>query len=81
MNAQHAVAFDAVVSGPPPTTGVFVNQRGTASTIALGLNPDPVARSFGVVSNPFITRKGEVVFQVVSDIFRSNGKTIIPLGL
>jgi len=79
MNAQHAVAFDAVVSGPPPTTGVFVNQRGTASTIALGLNPDPVARSFGVVSNPFITRKGEVVFQVVSDIFRNNGKTIIPL--
>ena len=79
IDAQHAVAFDAVVSGPPPTTGVFLSAGGTTSTIALGLNQDPTAPSFGLVSNPFITRKGDVVFDVISDIFRTDGKTLVPL--
>jgi hypothetical protein len=80
LNARHAVAFDAVVSGPPPTTGVFVGDGKTTSTVALGVNPDPDAPSFGAVSNPFITSDGEVVFDVqFSDVFRSDGKTIVPL--
>ena len=80
LNARHAVAFDAVVSGPPPTTGVFVRHGKTTSTIALGVNPDPAAPSFGTVFNPFITRDGDVVFNVnFSDVFRSDGKTIVPL--
>ena len=80
MNSRHAVAFDAVVGGPPFTTAVFVQDEKRTSTIALGVNPDPAAQSFGTVLNPFITRNGEVVFDVNSgDVFRSDGKTIVPL--
>lgn len=80
LNARHAAAFDALVSGPPSTLGVFVREGDTTSTIALGVNPDPTAPSFGAVSNPFITPDGEVVFDVnFSDVFRSDGKTIVPL--
>lgn len=79
FNARQAVAFDAVVGGPPPTTGVFVKAGNTTSVIALGVNPDPASPSFGFVSNPFITRNGEVVFDGNSDVFRSEGTTIVPL--
>jgi len=80
LNPRHDVAFDAAV-GPPFTTGVFVADGKTISTIALGTNPDPAAPSFGFVSDPFITPNGEVVFDVNSvDSYRSDGKTIIPLA-
>jgi hypothetical protein len=80
LNARHEVAFDAFVSGPPVTTGVFVGDGKTTSTIALGINPDPTAASFGFVFNPFITPDGDVVFDVNDgDIFTSDGRTIVPL--
>ena len=79
LNARHDVVFDASV-GPPFTTGVFVGDGKTTSTIALGANPDPAAPSFGFVSDPFIISNGEVIFDVNSiDSFRSDGKTIVPL--
>ena len=80
LNERHEVAFDAFIGGPPFTTGVFVGDGKTTSTIALGANPDPAAPSFGEVSNPFITPNGDVVFTGNdTDFFRSDGKTIVPL--
>ncbi|WP_321471936.1 choice-of-anchor tandem repeat NxxGxxAF-containing protein [uncultured Paludibaculum sp.] len=80
LNARHGVAFDAFVTGPPPTPGVFVREGNRTSAIALGVNPDPTAPSFGFVSSPVITRNGDVVFDVnFSDVFRSDGKKIVPL--
>src|ERR1044071_4116382 len=58
LNASSQVTFDASV-GPPFTTGVFVSDGKTTSTVALGTNP-----SFGAVNNPFITPNGDVVFDV-----------------
>src|SRR5215207_5655268 len=43
LNARHEVAFDAILAGPPFTTGIFVGDGQTTSTIALGANPDPEA--------------------------------------
>lgn len=81
LNARHEVAFDAVVGGPPFTSGVFVGNGRTTSTIALGANPDPAAPSFGEVQDPFVTPNGEVVFQAnESDLFRSDGRTIVLLA-
>jgi hypothetical protein len=79
LNARHEVAFDATVSGPSGvTTGVFVGDGETASTIALGINP--AGTSFGFVSNPFITPNGDVVFDVNGgDIFMNSGRTIVAL--
>ena len=79
LNARHEVAFDAIVSGPPSaTTGVFVGDGETTSTIALGINP--AGPSFGFVANPFITPNGDVVFDVNGgDIFMSSGRTIVAL--
>ena len=51
LNTRHEVAFDAFVNGPPITTGVFVGNGRTASTIVLGTNPDPAAPSFGFVGD------------------------------
>jgi hypothetical protein len=80
LNTRHEVAFDAIVDGPPITTGVFVADGRTASTIVLGTHPDPAAPSFGLVGNPFITRTGEVLFQAnSSDIFTSDARTIVAL--
>src|SRR5262245_1291068 len=55
LNARHEVAFDASVTGPPPTFGVFVGDGTRTSTIALGVNPDPAGPSFGFPFDPFIT--------------------------
>ncbi|HJY27778.1 MAG TPA: choice-of-anchor tandem repeat NxxGxxAF-containing protein [Pyrinomonadaceae bacterium] len=75
LNASSQVTFDASV-GPPFTTGVFVGDGKTTSTVALGSNP-----SFGAVNNPFITPNGDVVFDVnFSNPFKSDGKTIVPLA-
>jgi hypothetical protein len=80
LNTRHEVAFDAIVGGPPFTTGVFVGDGRTSSTIALGINPDPTAPSFGSAFNPFITSNGDVVFDVNDgDIFTSHARTIVPL--
>ena len=66
LNARHDVAFDASVGG---TTGVFVSDGNTASTTSLGF-----------ASNPFITPTGDVVFDVNnSDVYKNNGKSIVPL--
>ena len=76
LNARHDVVFDASVG---TTTGVFVGDGRTTSTIALGENPDPTAPSFGSVSNPFITTNGDVVFNVNNaDIYKTDGKSIVP---
>ena len=79
LNARHEVAFDAVISGPPPTIGVFVGDGKRTSTIALGANPDPAEPSFGIATNPFITNDGDVVFDGNTGVFRSSGKRIVPL--
>ena len=80
VNAQHQVAFDAFLSGSLDTSGVFVGDGKTTSTIALAGNPDPAAASFATVFNPFITPNGDVVFDVNdTDTFKSDGKTIVPL--
>jgi hypothetical protein len=75
LNASSQVTFDANV-GPPFTTGVFVGDGKSTTTIALGTNP-----SFGAVNNPFITPNGDVVFDVnFSNPFKSDGKTIVSLA-
>jgi hypothetical protein len=79
LNARHEVVFDAVVGAPFFTTGVFVSDGKTISTVALGLNPDPTAPSFGSVVNPYITPNGDVLFDANADTFRSDGKTIAPI--
>jgi len=80
LNARHDVTFDAVVGAPSFTTGVFVSDGKTISTVALGVNPDPSAPSFGSVTNPYITPNGNVLFAANgSDIFNNDGKTVVPL--
>src|ERR1044071_5399500 len=49
VNAQHEVAFDAFLGGSLDTSGVFVGDGKTTSTIALAGNPDPAASSFATV--------------------------------
>ncbi len=79
LNARHDVVFDAVVGAPSFTTAVFVSDGKTISTVALGLNPDPAAPSFGSVTNPSITPNGDVSFDANADTFKSDGKTIAPI--
>src|SRR5690349_10104008 len=80
LNARHEVGFDATVGAPSFTTGVFVNDGKTTSTVALGVNPNPAATSFGSVFNPFITPNGDVLFDANgSDTYVSDGKTIVPV--
>jgi hypothetical protein len=80
LNARHQVAFDAVVAGSSFTTGIFAGSGEATSTIALGINPDPNAPSFGSVGDPFITSTGRVVFNVENvGIFAGDGKTTAPL--
>jgi hypothetical protein len=78
LKARHQVVFEAVVGAPSFTSGVFVSDGKTISTVALGVNPDPAAPSFGSVSNPYITPNGDILFDANgSDTFRSNRKSIV----
>jgi len=80
LNARHEVAFDATVGAPAFTTGIFVNDGKTTSSVALGVNPDPTATSFGSVLNPFLTPNGNVLFDANgSDTYNNDNKTIVPL--
>src|SRR5689334_14849642 len=80
LNARHEVGFDATVGAPSFTTGVFVNDGKTTSTVALGANPDPAGPRFGSVFNPFITPNGNVFFDANgSDTYVSDGKTFVPV--
>src|SRR6185369_8754048 len=79
LNARHEVVFDANV-GPPFSSDVFVIDRKTTATVALGINPNPAGRSFGSVTNPYITPNGDVVFDANgTDTYKSDGKTIVPI--
>ena len=71
LNARGQVAFDARLSGPSKT-GVFVSDYISTSTIALGGNPDPTAGNFNFVSTPFITTRGDVIFNTDTGIFRGD---------
>src|SRR6185369_2901364 len=73
VNASHQVAFDAFLNGAPATTGVFVGDGTTTSTIALGGNPDPP--SFGNVFNPFITPRAVNDHGVISYFAFLSGTT------
>ncbi len=73
VNARGQVTFDTRLGGPS-TTGVFVNDGTTTSAIALGGNPDPTAGNFNFVSTPFLTTRGDVIFDTGTSIFRSDGK-------
>lgn len=71
LNASHEVAFEAVVGGPSFGSGIFVGDGKTTSTVTFGTDS---------VTNPFITPNGDVIFDSNStDIFSSNGKSIVPL--
>jgi len=80
LNAQHRVAFDALLD-PSGTTGIFVGDGKRTSTVALEADPDPTAQSFGFLFNPFITLRGDVVFDSDSNTLLSDGKSITPLAL
>jgi hypothetical protein len=53
---------------------VFVNDGFRTSVIALGGNVDPTAANFNFVSNPFVTTRGDVIFDAGSSIVRGDGK-------
>jgi hypothetical protein len=79
LNARHEVVFDANV-GPSFSSDAFVSDGKTISTVALGINPDPVGPSFGSVTNPYITPNGDVLFDANgTDTYKSDGKTIVPI--
>ena len=78
VNARGQVTFDARLGGPS-TTGVFVNDGTSTSAIALGGNPDPTAGNFNFVSTPFLTTRGDVIFDIGTGIFRGDGKNVVAL--
>ncbi len=78
LNARGQVTFDARLGGPS-ATGVFVSDGTTTSAIALGGNPDPTARNFSFVSTPFLTTRGEVIFDTDTGIFRGDGTRTVAL--
>ena len=78
VNAHGQVAFDARLGGPS-ATGVFVNDQISSSAIALGGNPDPTAGNFNFVSTPFITTRGDVIFNTDTGIFLGDGKRTVAL--
>jgi hypothetical protein len=80
LNARPEVAFDALLTGPS-TSGVFMGDGRTTSTIALGGNPDPSAGNFGFVMKPFITPNGNVVFNVdFNNVFVRDQTQSVPLA-
>jgi hypothetical protein len=78
VNPRGQIAFDVLLGGPA-TSGVFVSNGTTTSTIALGGNPDPAAGNFVFVSAPSLTTSGDVIFNTGTGIFRGNGITSVPL--
>jgi hypothetical protein len=78
LNARGDVTFDARLGGPS-ATGVFVSNGLTTSVIALGGNPDPSAGNFNFVSTPFLTTRGDVIFNTDTGIFRGDGKRTVAL--
>jgi len=78
VNARGQVTFDARLGGPS-TTGVFVSDGNTTSAIALGGNPDPTAGNFNFVSGPFLTTRGDVIFDGGTGIFRADGRSTVAL--
>jgi len=78
LNARGQVAFDARLGGPSKT-GVFVSDYISTSAIALGGNPDPTAGNFNFVSTPFITTRGDVIFNTDTGIFRGDGTRTVAL--
>ena len=64
VNARGQITFDTRLSGPS-TTGVFLNAGTTTSTIALGGNVNPTAGNFNFVSTPFVTTRGDVIFDTI----------------
>lgn len=78
LNARGDVTFDARLGGPS-TTGVFVSNSLTTSVIALGGNHDPSAGNFNFVSTPFLTTRGDVIFNTTGGIFRGDGKRTVGL--
>jgi len=78
VNARGQVAFDTRLGGPS-TTGVFVNDGTTTSAIALGGNLDPTAGNFNFVSSPFLTTRGDVIFDAGTSIVRGDGKRNVVL--
>jgi hypothetical protein len=78
VNARGQVTFNARLGGPS-TTGVFVFDGNTTSAIALGGNPDPTAGNFNFVSLPFITTRGDVIFDGGAGTFRSDGRSTVAL--
>jgi len=78
VNARGQVTFDARLGGPS-ATGVFVSDGTTTSAIALGGNPDPTAGNFNFVSTPFLTTRGDVIFNTDAGIFLSDGSRTVAL--
>jgi hypothetical protein len=78
VNVRGQVAFDARLGGPS-ATGVFVSDQISSSAIALGGNPDPTAGNFNFVSTPFITTRGDVIFNTDTGIFLGDGKRTVAL--
>ena len=78
LNASGQVAFDARLGGPS-TTGVFVSDHISTSAIALGGNPGPTAGNFNFVSTPFITTRGDVIFNTDTGIFLDDGNRTVAL--
>ena len=78
VNARGQVTFDARLGGPS-TTGVFVSDGTTTFPIALGGNPDPTAGNFNFVSTPFLTTRGDVIFDGGTGLFSGDGKHTVPL--
>ena len=78
VNARGQVTFDARLGGPSKT-GVFVSDGTTTFPIALGGNPDPTASNFNFVSTPFLTTRGDVIFDGGNGLFRGDGRNTIPV--
>ena len=78
VNARGQVTFDARLGGPN-VTGVFVSDGTTTGAIALGGNPGPTAGNFNFVSTPFLTTRGDVIFNTDIGIFRNDGKRSVAL--
>src|SRR5690242_14554542 len=78
VNARGQIAFDARLGGPSKT-GVFVSDQVSTSAIALGGDPDPTAGNFNFVSTPFITTRGDVIFNTGTGIFLNDRKRTVAL--